>query len=219
MPNVANIVSLDAFRKTLAERFPEALPPPERRWSTGWPAVDSSGGGLKHHAITELCSPVACGSLFLEQIFASAHRQGSLVGLVDVGRSFDPGSYDPALLRRVLAIFCETPEQSVKATDLLLRDGNLPLVLLDLHGKSARTIPANTWHRFQRLVEKSGTALVVLTPQPTVEAARIRIALRAHWRLAALKQSRPDLLAEVDVRTYFRGRSVTPQEEPHARFA
>jgi len=43
----------------------------------------------------------------------------------------------------------------VKATDLLLHDGNLPLVLLDLQflpSRALRKIPPSTWHRFGRLV-------------------------------------------------------------------
>jgi hypothetical protein len=112
----------------------------------------------------------------------------------------------------------------VKATDLLLRDGNLPLVLLDLQTMAPRQlgrIPMSTWHRFQRLVEMSGTALVVLTPQPIVEAARIRIALNAHWDLAVLKRPRRELLANIAVQIFRRGRQtvVTTTEETRVQTA
>ena len=110
---------------------------------------------------------------------------------------------------RVLGVFCETADQGVKVTDLLLRDGNLPLVLLDLQAMPLRSlgrIPANTWHRFQRLVEKSGTALVVMTPQPLVEAARMRITLRGNWDLAALRRPRRELIDDVEVQVFRRGK-------------
>lgn len=204
----------------LAERFPESARLPERYWATGWAAIDADSGGLKHGAVTELCSPPACGRLFLDRVFASAGMHGSFVGLVDCGHTFDPGSYDASVLARLLTVFCKTAEQSVKVTDLLLRDGNLPLVLLDLQSVPPRQIgriPMSTWHRFQRLVEKSGTALVTLTPQPIVEAARTRIVLRARWSLDMLKQSRRELMPAIVVQVFRRGRQTNMSEEVPAQ--
>ncbi len=79
-------------------------------------------------------------------------------------------------------------------------------------GQAGR-IPAGTWHRFQRLVEKSGTAFVVLTPQPLVEAARIRIALRGGWELSALKRPRRELFQNIAVQVFRRGRQTAPIPE------
>ena len=45
---------------------------------------------------------------------------------------------------------------AVKAVDLLLRDGNFPLVVLDLvlnDSAELRKIPQTNWYRLQRLVE------------------------------------------------------------------
>ena len=204
----------------LAERFPEARRTVERHWATGWAAVDDDSGGLRQGAVTELCSGTACGRFFLDRVLASVRQRGSFAGLVDCGRTFDPGSYDAATLARLLTVFCTTTDQSVKATDLLLRDGNLALVLLDLQTMAPRQlgrIPMSTWHRFQRLVEMSGTALVVLTPQPIVEAARIRITLNAHWDLAALKRPRRELLASIAVQIFRRGRQTVAVATEEAR--
>jgi hypothetical protein len=93
----------------------------------------------------------------------------------------------------------------VKAVDLLLRDGNLSLVLLDLQAapvREIRRIHASAWHRLQRLVEQTTSALVVLTPQPMVEGARVRIALNAQWTLAAQRRWRQDLMAEMAARVF-----------------
>jgi hypothetical protein len=222
MPSPANIVSLAAFREELAMRFPEAVPLPARHWATSWQEIDALEGGLAHNSVTELCGSPGCGSFFLDRVFGSVKARGGLAALVDGGHSFDPGSYDAAVFPRLLTVFCETAEQSVKVTDLLLRDGNLPLVLLDLQALQLRRIgriPASTWHRFQRLVERSGTALVVMTPQPIVEAARVRITLKASWPLSALTRPRTELLNHIRAQMYRRGRQIQPVEEVHTRIA
>ena len=222
MPSPANIISLAAVREALATRFPEAAPLPQRHWATGWGEIDALEGGLPQNAVTELCSSPGCGGFFLHRMLGALREQRGLAALVDGGRSFDPGSHDAAAFPRLLTVFCETPEQSVKVTDLLLRDGNLPLVLLDLQAIPLRRIgriPASTWHRFQRLVERSGTALVVMTPQPIVEAARVRITLRAHWNLSALTRPRNELRESLHAQVYRRGRQIQPMEEVHVRTA
>jgi len=78
-------------------------------------------------------------------------------------------------------------------------------------------IPASTWHRFQRLVERSGTALVVMTPQPIVEAARVRITLQANWSWEALQQRRGELIANIRAQVYRRGKQIQPLEEEKVR--
>jgi hypothetical protein len=216
----ANIVSLAAFREALAEHFPETTPLPARQWATEWGEIDAAEGGLPHNAVTELCSSSACGGFFLHRVLASLRERQALAARVDGGKTFDPGSYDAAAFPRLLTVFCDTVEQGVKVTDLLLRDGNLPLVLLDLQAVPLRSlgrIPASTWHRFQRLVERSGTALVVMTPQPVVEAARVRITLRASWSWEALQQRRCELFANIRVQVYRRGKQIQPLEEEEVR--
>jgi hypothetical protein len=222
VPSPANIISLAAIRETLAARFSEAMPLPVRHWATGWAEIDALEGGVPHNAVTELCSAAGCGGFFLHQVLASLRERRGLAALVDGGRAFDPGSYEAAALARLLTVFCETAEQSVKVTDLLLRDGNLPLVLLDLQALPLRNIgriPSSTWHRFQRLVERSGTALVVMTLQPIVEAARVRITLRANWSLSALQRPRRELFEHIQAQVFRRGRQIAPLTEPRSRIA
>jgi len=57
-------------------------------------------------------------------------------------------------------------EQVLKATDLILQSGGFGLVALDLAGiseKFVRRIPLASWFRFQRAVEHTKTALLVIT--------------------------------------------------------
>ncbi|HXF09807.1 MAG TPA: hypothetical protein VN625_03410, partial [Desulfuromonadaceae bacterium] len=75
----------------------------------------------------------------------------------------------------------------LKAADLILRDGNLPLVLLDLAlNPEAGRIPSTTWYRFQRLIEETGSLCVVFTSQPMITCARVRVTLKSQFSLEAL---------------------------------
>ena len=132
MPTPANLISLAAVRAALAQKFPPTAPVVEKRWPTGWSAIDAAEGGLTLGAVTELCSTPVGGGLFLDRMLSKAREQRTFAALVDCGQTFDPDSYAATTPPRLLNVFCTTAEQGVKVTDLLLRDGNLPLVLLDL---------------------------------------------------------------------------------------
>ena len=100
---------------------------------------------------------------------------------------------------------CGDAIQAVKIADLLIRDGNLPLILLDLQLvplREVRRVLASTWHRFQRLVEPTGIAFVVLTNQPVIEGASVRIALRQRWTLAAMRERRRALLGRLSAQVF-----------------
>ena len=153
------------LRNLLAERFPQ---PSYRtvRFTTGLPAIDQAiRGGLPKSAITELSSPnVSAGSaLLLCALLQSAQRDGYFLALVDGRDSFDPQPLGNARLRNLLWVRCTKAFDAVKAADLLLRDGNFPLVVLDLVlnvPEELRKIPQTTWYRLQRLVVISSSAWV-----------------------------------------------------------
>src|SRR5262249_42589890 len=57
-------------------------------------------------------------------------------------------------------------EQVLKATDLILQSGGFGLIVLDLAGieeKFVRRIPLASWFRFQRAVEHTKSALLVVS--------------------------------------------------------
>src|ERR1700694_1151470 len=126
------------LRNLLAERFPQSFTAPAPRLATGLPAIDEAiGGGLPKSAITELSSPkLSAGSaLLLYALLQSAQRDGYFLALVDGRDSFDPsalGGLGNRRLRNLLWVRCTKALDAVKAADLLLRDGNFPLVVLDL---------------------------------------------------------------------------------------
>jgi hypothetical protein len=75
---------------------------------------------------------------------------------------------------------CQSVPEALKATDLMLRDSNFSLVMLDLKlnpESQLRKIPATTWYRLQRLIEKTATVFVIFTPCLLVKAIRQRVSL------------------------------------------
>jgi hypothetical protein len=196
---------LSGLRRLLAEKYPAAERKPGGILPTGLAPVDAVEGGLRRAALTELSGASGAGALFIHAMLRAVSREKCLAALVDAARSFDPEGCAPAVLTRLLVVLCEDPAQAVKAVDLLLRDGNLSLVLLDLQSaplRQIRRIHASAWHRLQRLVEQTTSALVVLTPQPMVEGARVRIAMHAHGTLSAQRRWRQDLVAEMSARVF-----------------
>ncbi len=185
------------LRNLLAKRFQQPLPPAHSRLATGLPAIDDPlGGGLPKSAITELSSAnVSAGSaLLLCALLQSAQREGYFLALVDGRDSFDPsalGGLGNSPLRNLLWVRCTKASEAIKAADLLLRDGNFPLVVLDLvlnASEELRKIPQTNWYRLQRLVEAAPTAFLVLTRKSIISSAQLKLSLENAWTLADLEQ-------------------------------
>jgi hypothetical protein len=207
MEPITNVVQL---RRYLAEQFPnlrlcseKSLVRTAQCWPTGLAQMDRLlGGGLPKSAITELVSPESSSgsALVLFLLLRRAHLCRHWVALVDAHDSFAPSALGEQVFPRFLWVRCRDAAQALKATDLLLRDGNLSLVLLDLRLSSAtecRKIPATTWHRFQRLVKPVSTALLVNTPRPVVSSPHLRLQLKSRLGLSALDRPESELLAQL----------------------
>jgi hypothetical protein len=203
------------LRRMLAGKFPVTEQKPGGILRTGLADVDSAEGGLRRAALTEFSGTSGAGALFLHALLRAICREHCLAALVDAARTFEPDACPRSSLARMLVVLCADAMQAVKAADLLLRDGNLSLVMLDLQAvppAQLRRIPANTWHRFQRLAEQTTAAVVVLTPQPMVEAAQVRItgagADGNGWTLAAQRRWRHELFSDATWRVFPRHRST-----------
>jgi hypothetical protein len=186
------------LRKLLAERFPHTLvPAATRRLITGLSFLDQAiGGGLPKGAITELISAqISAGSASLIQaLLQAAHRNRYFLALIDGRDSFDPsGSGRPGngCLSYLLWVRCTKALEAIKAADLLLRDGNFPLVIVDLvlnAPEELRKIPQTSWYRLQRLVESAPTACLVLTRLGMVSSAQLKIVLENSWTLESFEE-------------------------------
>ena len=181
------------LRNLLAERFPHAPPSLSTRLVTGLRFLDQTiGGGLPKGAITELVSPqISAGSASLiSALLLAAQRDHYFVALIDGRNSFDPQPIGNACLRHLLWVRCSTALETIKAADLLLRDGNFPLVIVDLVLNAAdelRKIPQTSWYRLQRLVEPTSTAFLVLSRQSMVGSAQLKLVLENQWTLATFE--------------------------------
>jgi hypothetical protein len=204
----ANVIQL---RQLLKEKLPGlrqnlegASAQRQNGWKTGLTKLDAPlQGGLPKSALTEIVAAQRnSGSALLRNAFlrrAAGERQ--IITLVDGSDSFDATQVEEAVLSRLLWVRCRSAEESLKAADLLLRDQNVSLVLLDLIANPAaqlRRIPATTWFRFQRLIEQTSTVCLVFTPQPMIASASVRITLSpARFSLDALDREPEELLNEL----------------------
>lgn len=201
-------MNIVAFKDFLRARFPEAhaeLP------ACDAPAVAMRSAsclgvlGLRKGAITEVVAAgCSCGGGLL--ISGLLEREGTcreMTALVDGSDAFDPWSLDASTLEKVLWVRCREAAQAIRACDLLLRDGNIPLIVLDLQSHAARAVQglaSSVWHRLRMLAEKSGACLCVFTPVRAVSCAQTRVLLQHRWSLADQHQERSVLLGALPVR-------------------
>jgi hypothetical protein len=203
----ANVIQL---RQLLSEKFPEArmrLDGPRdaeaNRWPTGLPQIDKPlRGGLPKGAIVEFTGANKCSgsATLVREILSNAARRNDIVALIDGNDSLDPARIEQRVLSRLLWVRCRTAEEALKASDLVLRDNNLPLVLIDLKlnpEKQLRKIPATVWYRFQRLVEETFAVCMVFTPYPIVSRVQTRIAFNSAFSLKALEKDTGELLNQL----------------------
>src|ERR1700730_18042263 len=181
------------LRKLLVKRFPHAPAPASTRLSTGLSSLDQTiGGGFPKSAITELISPnFSAGSASLiHALLQAAQRDRYFLALIDGQDSFDPSASDSGCLRQLLWVRCQKTFDAIKVAGLLLRDGNFPLVIVDLvlnAPEELRKIPQTSWYRLQRLVEAAPTACLILSRQSRVSSAQLKIVLDNSWTLETLE--------------------------------
>ena len=176
------------LRKLLAQRFQQ--PPTLAGGQINVPLLEGIlEGGLRKGAITEIISPnpSAGSALLIQSLLQIAQRDRFFLALIDGRDSFEV--YNSGALHHLLWVRCAKASEAVKATDFLLRDGNFPLVILDLVLNPAdelRRIPATSWYRLQRLVEPTPAAFVVISRHNMVASARTKIVLENRWSLSDL---------------------------------
>jgi hypothetical protein len=204
----ANIIEL---RQLLAERFPglrtradELSATKHAFWPTGLPQLDEPlRGGLPKGALVEMVAEQhgSGSALLMTALIHRALGENKFTAVIDGQDSLDVTQLGEDL-SRLLWVRCRSTAEALKAADLILRDGNLPLVMLDLVSNPAiqlRKIPATTWYRFQRLIEQTSAVCVVLVPRSMVAPAQVRVTLHSRFSLHALEREPQELLRELKV--------------------
>lgn len=200
-------LNIVAFRDFLRARFPEAHAALPEDNDTPVAARLSCVESLElcRGTITEIVVPQAGagGGLLIAGLLERENTCRELTALVDGSDAFDPWSVSPMVLEKTLWVRCRDPQQAIRAADLLLRDGNIPLVILDLQSHAARAVqslPSSIWHRLRMLAEKSGACLCAFTAVRALGCARTRVVVQHRWELADQYRERKALLNALPMR-------------------
>lgn len=194
---------IEDLRRQLREKFPQAnvaasmvaeeKPDPGQAFDSGFfpPAMISEvvGAGV---------------SLLVAGLLGEPEETAALPDfiLVDGGDNFDPASFTQEACSRLVWVRCSSATEMLKATDALVRDGNIPFILLDTCGIGARElrgIPASAWWRLKLAASTGNCRLVVMSPFAQVPCAGVRLALNAQLGLEDFELPRRELITRLRV--------------------
>jgi hypothetical protein len=167
-----------ALEALLRERRLQAEAPPLRGeiriapLPTGIGPLDGLlGGGLPKGRLSEIHGPASSGRTAVAlAAVARTTAEGSLAAWVDPADRLDPASAATAGadLARLLWLRGRPCAEAVAAAATLLGAGLFALVVLDLAACPAREVgrlPGSTWHRLERAVADTSTALLLVAAQ------------------------------------------------------
>jgi hypothetical protein len=198
-------VQLTALRRLLADRFPASPRPAEGAVATGAAAVDARlPGGIPRGGLTEFvaAAPSNGMQLVLGALLAATRGSQARVGLIDAADAFDPDSLADDAVGHLVWVRCRALEDAWRTADLLVRDPNYGVVILDVREVAPRLLKraaATIWYRLQRAAEASQVAVLVQSAAATVPCARSRLVFTESYPLGALTQKRPALLEQIMV--------------------
>ena len=206
------------LRNLLAERFPCAASSAATVLTTKLLFFDEVlGGGLPQGAITELITPecTAGSASLIHTLLQCAQRDGYFLALIDGRDSFDPSPFGSGntALRHLLWVRCTNVFEAIKSTDLLLRDGNFPLLIVDLvlnPPEELRNLPQTNWYRLQRLVEVTSTACLIMSRHRIVSSAKLKVVLENSWTFSNFDEPNPVSRVRVRLQRSHRIPNVPP---------
>lgn len=144
---------------------------------TGLPALDARIGGLPRGRLADLVGRGSSGKVTL--LFAALRKalEDGAAALVDLsGTLFPSGGWAAG---RLLVVHPRSPQQALRALDVLVSSGAFALVALEASGRlSRRGAPEAGVVRLARLARESGTAVVACADRPLfAEHASLRLEL------------------------------------------
>jgi len=201
--------NVNALRALLSEKFPglrmhldepRAAKPVQ---PTGVALVDALlHGGFPQGALTEIVSARGGSSTLIRQLLQKAAVQNRIVAFIDGCDSLDVATLDEKARSRLLWIRCHAAEEAVKAADLILRDGNLPLVERELIDFLRSTIPnvggITAFRKLAALCEAHGVTMVPHFTAPIATAAVVHALLASPTQVMneVLRPALPPYLGE-----------------------
>lgn len=201
----ASPTTVAALRSLLAARFPERHRASTIHVATGVRAIDAAlGGGLPAGKLTELISsaPSTGGQTVFAQLLRSTRAARERVALIDGADGFVPDAVPADVLRHLVWVRGRSASEALAVADILVRDGNYSVVVLDVRGLAERAllkIPATAWHRLRHAAEGSPSAVLVQTTTSMVPAVPWRLMLSQPVSLAARRASRASIANSLTV--------------------
>ncbi|HVZ65020.1 MAG TPA: hypothetical protein VG838_13510 [Opitutaceae bacterium] len=211
-------LTVTELRSLLAARFPERHRKSSGAVATGVRSLDDAlGGGLPVGRLTELVSATlgSGGQTVVAEILRATRRARQRVALIDGANGFVAEAVPPDCLRHLVWVRAHNAGEAFAAADILVRDGNYAVVMLDLRGLAERTLlktAATVWHRLRHATESSPSAvlvqtttglvptvpcrLVLRTPQPLTQRRTVRAAL-ADAFVVEVERARVDALEKI----------------------
>lgn len=192
-----------ALRRLLDERFPAATQRERRLVPTGVPGLDAAlGGGLLTGTLTEFVSEVPSGGSqsSLRSLLFSTRLARQRVALVDAAGTFDLGGLDDDAVAHLVWVRCASLTETWRAADLVARDPNYAVVVIDVRGFPVRELlrtKDTVWMRLQRAAESAETAIAVQSETAIVPNAARRVVFAQPLEGFALMQPRVDVIASL----------------------
>lgn len=186
---------LAQLRSLIAARFPTAVQTDFSRASS----MDNDSIELVPGALVEIVAPELAAGAGLLLLHLCSQAKGPLA-LVDANDSLDLPALSSELRNRLLWLRGHGVKDSLKAADMLLRDGNLTTVLLDLRQVPSTQLlglPSSIWHRLRMLAERAHAAVMIFTPCQTVGCAAMRWSVSGDFNLGSNREERRNLISRL----------------------
>jgi hypothetical protein len=202
---VSRPTTIAALRTLVAAWTPAPRAPGGDGVPTGVPAIDAAlGGGLPRGQLTELVSaaPGAGGERVLSSLLATLRATRARVALIDAADGFAPRNHRPDLLRHLVWVRARSLPEAMSCADLLVRDGNYAVLLLDLRGVPARQLrqqPSAAWHRLRLAAQAHPGAVLIQSDRGLVPAVPWRLVLRQSPALRDLRRPQRERMGELTI--------------------
>ena len=136
----------------------------------------------------------------VEACLAQSPQIQSYAVFIDTQNSWVPCGVCSHVLRHILWVRCKSQTDALRAADVVMRDENFRIVLMDLRGvslPSLKRIPQAQWFRLQRMAQNQGSTLIVAASYPSVASAQLRIEVDAQFGLSSFHHKRSKLWSQV----------------------